>query len=94
MSVYVDDMVACSRNSNWPYDQACHMAADTVEELHKFARRLGLRRSWFQSGSLPHYDLTIGMRVKAVWKEEGRVGGPVVSAGCQDAIRFAPSEQQ
>lgn len=66
MSVYVDEMVACSRNRNWPYDQACHLVADSVKELHEFARRLGLRHSWFQSRSLPHYDLTIGMRFKAI----------------------------
>lgn len=66
MSVYVDEMRICLRNRNWPYGQACHLVADSVGELHTFARRLGLMRSWFQSGSLPHYDLTIGMRVKAV----------------------------
>lgn len=66
MSVYVDEMAVCLKNRYWPYDQACHMVADSVEELHAFAGRLGLMRSWFQSGKLPHYDLTIGMRVKAV----------------------------
>lgn len=66
MSVYVDEMAACSRNRNWPYDWACHLAADSVEELHEFARRLGLKRSWFQNKSLPHYDLTTGMRFKAI----------------------------
>jgi len=66
MSVYVDEMRICLRNRNWPYSQGCHLAADSIEELHEFAGRLGLMSSWFQSGSMPHYDLTIGMRVKAV----------------------------
>jgi len=42
----------------------CHMVSDrSFEELHEFAQRLGLRRSWFQRD---HYDLTPGMRAKAV----------------------------
>ena len=40
-------------------DNIGHMVADTLEELHKFAKELGLKRSWFQEkGSLSHYDLT------------------------------------
>ena len=67
MSVYVDEMRLCLRNKNWPYSQACHLVADSVEELHAFARRLGLKRSWFQSKSdLPHYDLTEGKRFQAI----------------------------
>jgi len=42
------------------------MVADSEEELHYFAGRMGLFRSWFQRGSLPHYDLTKGMRLLAV----------------------------
>jgi len=44
MTVYVDHMG--------------HMVADTEEELHAFAERIGLRRSWFQDKpSGAHYDL-------------------------------------
>ncbi len=46
----------------------CHLWADDPAELHAFAARLGLLRSWFQDRpSLPHYDL-MGerMRSKAV----------------------------
>ena len=36
-----------------------HLVSDTsLEELHRFAASLGLRREWFQLGSIPHYDLT------------------------------------
>lgn len=67
MSVYVDELMVCLRNRNWPYSQACHLVADSVEELHFFAGRMRLKPSWFQSKSdLPHYDLTYGMRVRAV----------------------------
>ncbi len=67
MSVYVDEMEPCIQSEKWPYPQACHLAADSVEELQVFARRIGLMRSWFQSKSeLPHYDLTAGMRYRAI----------------------------
>lgn len=36
-----------------------HLTADTLDELHAFAKRLGLRREWFQDHRvMPHYDLT------------------------------------
>lgn len=66
MSVYVDELLACIRGKNWPYDDSCHLLADSVDELHRFTKKLGLKRSWFQNKSLPHYDLTRGMRTKAV----------------------------
>lgn len=52
----------------WPYRQSCHLLADTVEELHRFAiDRLGMKPEWFQNNSrLPHYDLTVGNRFKAL----------------------------
>jgi len=41
--------------------------ADTLEELHLFAGRLGLHRKWFQDHRrLPHYDLTPNKRRQAV----------------------------
>lgn len=45
---------------------SCHLTADSVEELHEFALRLGLRRDWFQPKSTPHYDLTESRRTKAL----------------------------
>lgn len=42
----------------------CHMASDlSFAELHAFAKRLGLKRSWFDGD---HYDLQPAMRQKAV----------------------------
>lgn len=66
MSVYVDNLRPVTRNRNWPYDNACHMVADSVGELHTFARKLSLRRSWFQLNNLPHYDLTPNKRMQAL----------------------------
>jgi hypothetical protein len=35
-----------------------HLFADDIQELHEFAAKLGLRRSWFQDkGRFPHYDI-------------------------------------
>jgi hypothetical protein len=52
----------------------CHMATDgDPEELHAMARKLGLKREWYQdrdkSGRLhnhPHYDLTPSKRTLAI----------------------------
>lgn len=42
----------------------CHMVSDESEdELHRFAARVGLRRSWYHNG---HYNLTAGRRRVAV----------------------------
>ena len=61
MSVYVDDVFI-------PYGRMkmCHMVADTEEELHEMADRIGMRRAWFQSGSRPHYDVSKSKRTLAV----------------------------
>lgn len=45
----------------------CHMTSDaSLEELHAFAARLGLRREWFQDGRHPHYDIVLSNRRRAV----------------------------
>ena len=66
MSVYVDSLKPCVPNRNWPYSESCHLVADSVDQLHEFAAKLGLKKNWFQNKSLPHYDLTRGMRLKAI----------------------------
>lgn len=49
-------------------DVWCHMATDgPIQELHDFARSIGLQRSWFQNhATVPHYDLTPGYRDRAI----------------------------
>ncbi len=69
MSVYVDDLFDARpfNSPTWPYAQACHLTADTLPELHAFARKLGLKRTWFQDyRPHQHYDLTAGKRGQAV----------------------------
>jgi hypothetical protein len=62
MAVYVDNEQIAWRGALW-----CHLVADTPDELHSFARRLGLQKSWFQSESIyPHYDITTTVRERAL----------------------------
>ena len=86
MAVYVDDMNLQAevrngsrvRNSQWS-----HLTADTDEELHAFARKLGLRREWFQGqdNGGAHYDVTSGKRMRAIqlgatpltWRQAGEM---------------------
>lgn len=44
----------------------CHMAADSLAELHAMAARLGVRR-WFQDKpGAPHYDICKANRARAI----------------------------
>lgn len=62
--VYVDEL---RRWGLWRYGDSCHLTADTEDELHAFAARLGMRRAWFQDRrDYPHYDLTASKRARAV----------------------------
>lgn len=67
MTVYIDPLVDHGVMIGSAGPEWAHMTADTVEELHDFARALGLHRRYFQDRPRhPHYDLTEGMRAKAV----------------------------
>jgi len=67
MSVYVDKLMPCIPSPKWPFRFACHLIADSIRELDGFARRLGLKREWFQQGKLlPHYDLCASKRKLAL----------------------------
>jgi hypothetical protein len=68
MAVYVDRLMPCIPTDRWPYRFSCHLVADGDVELDAFARRLGLRREWFQGhrGKLNHYDLTASKRKQAL----------------------------
>lgn len=62
MSVYVDDAVTLWRGRRW-----AHMMADTLDELHAMAARLGMPRRAFQDKSSgAHYDLTVELRETAL----------------------------
>jgi len=62
MSVYVDRMKA-----QFGRMIMCHMIADTQDELHAMADRIGIARRWFQAkASFPHYDIALSKRALAV----------------------------
>ena len=64
MTVYVDDAIWHWQGRRW-----CHLLADHIDELHRFAAALGLYRSSYQGppkGSTPHYDLTSFERKRAI----------------------------
>ena len=45
---------------------ACHLTADTEEELRAMAVKLRLHPEWIQRARILHYDLTASMRKRAV----------------------------
>jgi hypothetical protein len=45
----------------------CHMIADTEDELHAMADRIGLQRRWYQAdASTPHYDVSLSKKALAL----------------------------
>ena len=47
----------------------CHMIADTQDELHAMAERIGMKRQWFQEppkASVPHYDVCKARKARAL----------------------------
>lgn len=64
------DPIIRHRSGEW-----CHMVSDeSVEELHQFATKIGLKRKAFQSVSRPHYDLRPSTRRLAVSMGAQEVG--------------------
>src|SRR5208283_3016143 len=67
MSVYIDNVFI-----PWHGFVMCHMTADSETELHAFAKKLGLKRSWHQVKQEnqncyhSHYDVCLSKRKKAV----------------------------
>lgn len=58
MAVYVD-------NAFIRYGRMimCHMLADSADEMHEMARRIGVQRHWYQGD---HYDICKERRALAV----------------------------
>ena len=68
MAVYVDKLFATrgAYSTRWPYAEACHLLADTEDELIEFAVSIGLKARWIQHGHYTHFDLTANKRKQAV----------------------------
>lgn len=58
MTVYVDDMAA-----GFGRMKMCHMVADTEDELHAMAARIGVARRWYQGD---HYDICLSKKALAI----------------------------
>jgi len=71
VTVYIDDMNAPFRRMIM-----CHMIADTEEELHQMADKIGVARKWYQRN---HYDICLSKKKLAIqhgakeitWRELG-----------------------
>jgi len=64
LSVYVDDALWSWHGLRW-----CHLLADDIDELHRFAAQVGLQRTSYQGPpktGKPHYDLTAFERSRAL----------------------------
>jgi hypothetical protein len=77
VTVYVDDM-----NAAYGRMKMCHMLADSDEELHAMADRIGVARKWWQSPaktSGSHYDIALSKKALAIaagaveitWRQAG-----------------------
>lgn len=90
MTVYVDDMRMRARvgriEARWS-----HLMADTDEELHAFAARIGLRRRWAQhpGTALSHYDVTDSKRTQAI-----RAGAVPIGWRSPESIALIRRERQ
>jgi hypothetical protein len=102
MTVYVDDMRA-------PFGRLvmCHMLADTDEELHAMAERIGVARRWHQAPPRhrSHYDIAQTKRLLAVragaveitWREAAQMvrhRRSIGELGAPRADRDAPKAAQ
>jgi hypothetical protein len=64
MAVYVDAAIWHWQGRRW-----CHLLADDVDELHRFAFLLGVKRTTYQGPpktATPHYDITALERDRAL----------------------------
>jgi hypothetical protein len=92
VTVYVDELRSYGQKatSGGRYfgsgKESCHLMADTEDELHAFAARLGMKRSWAQKPGTwtVHYDLTPPKRAQAI-----RLGAVFVPAMDQARARVA-----
>ena len=84
MAVYLDDWRQPARLGPVE-DRWSHLVADSDDELHAFAARLGMRREWFQHKEgrphQAHYDVPERARSEALalgavpvtWRQVGRM---------------------
>ena len=67
--VFIDLRQVCLPNDKWRWKHVTHLFTlpNFEDELHLFAKEIGLNRVWFQrNGTMPHYDLNDGRREVAL----------------------------
>ena len=79
--IYLDDMYRHAIG-NYRGMKMSHMIADDEDELHEIARKIGMRRSWFQRD---HYDIPIMRRDAAI--ALGAIPITYRQCGLMDAVR-------
>ena len=63
-------------------DKAGYLVSDSnLRELHLFAHLIGLKRSWFQDTSHPHYDIT------AAWRRSRAVTHGAILVNSKELVR-------
>jgi len=68
MTCYVDPIRhTIPSRPRWPFKAACHLYADTPEQLEGMADALDLPLLWYRlRQDFPHYDLTAAKRRRAI----------------------------
>lgn len=93
-----DKMIMVDELVRWPHAKrrcfkmgSCHLTTyGDIESLHEFAKRIGMKREWFQDHPLaPHYDLSPARREAAL-----SAGAFFVSARDQAIERVARRKQK
>ena len=90
--VYVDDMYRYPLG-RFGRMKMSHLIADTDEELHAMAARIGVARRWWQSPektSGSHYDIAMSMREAAI--RHGAVAITLKECAAMNARRRATGE--
>jgi hypothetical protein len=81
MTVYVDDMFRHPMG-RFGRMKMSHMIADTDDELHAMADKIGVMRRWFQGD---HYDISITKRELAI--QHGARAITLKQCACMAALR-------
>jgi Protein of unknown function (DUF4031) len=100
MTIYVDDMrmpakvKGCARPARWSHLMAG--PADDIADLHAFAAKLRLRRSWFQEQGWPHdhYDVTDTVRRAAIKAGAVPVTSREMALMCMAVVKADPERRR
>lgn len=69
MPIYVTETKKVKKNSLWHWSEIAYMFADSRQELHDFAYRIGLHPYMFMNNPhFPYYPITASKRYKALDK--------------------------